>query len=142
MKSIYLRNFTAMAVLVFFCLMLICLSFIGIGRMHLVRVLRGDMIASAREVSRIASAIEQNDTLDSWLLGMIISAIANSTENQIFVADESGCIVRCSDSATRCGHIGLRLSENVLARANDDAEFGLTDLGGLFSGPQNESGGT
>lgn len=136
MKSIYLRNFTAMAVLVFFCLMLICLSFIGIGRMHLVRVLRGDMIASAREVSRIASAIEQNDTLDSWLLGMIISAIANSTENQIFVADEHGCIVRCSDSATRCGHIGLRLSENVLDRANEDAEFGLTDLGGIFQEPR------
>ena len=135
-KSIYLRNFTAMAVLVFFCLMLICLSFIGIGRMHLVRVLRGDMIASAREVSRIASAIEQNDTLDSWLLGMIISAIANSTENQIFVADENGCIVRCSDSATRCGHIGLRLSENVLDRANEDVEFGLTDLGGIFQEPR------
>ena len=38
MKSIYLRNFTAMAVLIIFCLMLICLSFLGIGRMHLIRV--------------------------------------------------------------------------------------------------------
>ena len=57
MKSIYLRNFTAMAVLVIFCLMLICLSFVGIGRMHLVRVLRGEMIASAEEVARIAAAV-------------------------------------------------------------------------------------
>ena len=132
MKSIYLRNFTAMAVLVFFCLMLICLSFVGIGRMHLLRVLRGDMIASASEVSRIASAIGQNDTLDSWLLGMNVSAIANSTENMIFIADADGCILRCSDKPTACGHIGLRLSAEVLSRAERDTEFGLTDLGGFF----------
>ena len=94
-----------MAVLVFFCLMLICLSFVGIGRMHLVRVLRSDMIASASEVSRIAAAVSQNDTLDSWLLGMNVSAIANSTENMIFIADADGCIVRCSDKPTVCRHI-------------------------------------
>ena len=132
MKSIYLRNFTAMAVLVFFCLMFICLSFVGIGRMHLVRVLRGDMVASAQEVARMASAIGQNDSLDSWLLGMNISAIANSTDNQIFVANEEGCILRCSDASTRCGHIGLKLSDEVLTQAASETEFGLTDLGGVF----------
>ena len=52
MKSIYLRNFTAMSVLTIFCLMLICLSFLGIGRMHLIRVQRDEMIDSAEEVSR------------------------------------------------------------------------------------------
>lgn len=132
MKSIYLRNFTAMAVLVFFCLMLICFSFVGIGRMHLVRVLRGDMIASASEVARMASAIGQNDTLDSWLLAMNVSAVANSTDNQIFIADADGCILRCSDKPAVCRHIGLKLSDEVLARAREDTEFGLTDLGGVF----------
>ena len=132
MKSIYLRNFTAMALLVFFCLMLICLSFVGIGRMHLVRVLRGDMIASASEVSRIAAAVSQNDTLDSWLLGMNVSAIANSTENMIFIADADGCIVRCSDKPTACGHIGMKLTDGVLELARSDTEFGLTNLDGVF----------
>ena len=56
MKSIYLRNFTTMAILVFFCLTLICLSFVGFGRMQLLRVMRNDMIASAREVSPPRSA--------------------------------------------------------------------------------------
>ena len=132
MKSIYLRNFTAMAVLVFFCLMLICLSFVGIGRMHLVRVLRGDMIASASEVSRIAAAVSQNDSLDSWLLGMNVSAIANSTENMIFIADADGCIVRCSDKPTVCSHIGMKLTDGVLDLARSDTEFGLTNLDGVF----------
>ena len=87
MKSIYLRNFTTMAILVFFCLTLICLSFVGFGRMQLLRVMRNDMIASAREVSHIASAVCQTDTLDSWLLGMNVSAIARSTDSQIMIAD-------------------------------------------------------
>ena len=75
MKSIYLRNFTAMAVLIIFCLMLICLSFLGIGRMHLIRVQRDEMVDSAEEVSRIAAAVCQSDGLDSWLLGMNTSAV-------------------------------------------------------------------
>ncbi len=97
MKSIYLRNFTAMAVLVIFCLMLICLSFVGIGRMHLMRTLQEEMTVSAEEVARIAVAVCQNDGLDSWLLGMNASAVANSTGNQIFITDTEGRIVSCSD---------------------------------------------
>ena len=136
MKSIYLRNFTAMAVLVFFCLMLICLSFVGIGRMHLMRVQREEMIASAGEVSHLASAVGQSDTLDSWLLGMTVSSIANATGNQIFITDAQGCILRCSDRQTVCRHIGLVLPGNVLSRAGEGIEFGLTNLDGVFKEPR------
>ena len=132
MKSIYLRNFTAMAVLVFFCMMLICLSFVGIGRMHLLRVLQGDMIAGASEVARIAAAVGESDTLDSWLLGMIVSAVANSTDNLIFVASADGCIVRCSDKPTECRHIGMSVPEDMRQRVREGSAFGLTDLGGIY----------
>ena len=132
MKSIYLRNFTAMAVLVFFCMVLICLSFVGIGRMHLLRVLRGDMIAGADEVARIAAAVGQSDSLDSWLLGMNVSAVANSTDNLIFVTDADGCVVRCSDKPSRCRHIGRFVTKNVLDRVSEGSAFGMTDLGGIY----------
>ncbi len=132
MKSIYLRNFTTMAILVFFCLMMISLSFVGIGRMYLVKVLHGEMIASAEEVSRIASAVSQSDTLDSWLLGMNASAIANSTGNQIFIADEAGCIVGCSDRSPACRHIGITLPEELLDTARLSGELGMSDLAGVF----------
>jgi len=133
MKSIYLRNFTAMAVLVFFCMMLISFSLVGIGRMHLVRSLQEDMLASAEEVARIASAIGQSEPLDSWLLGMNVSAVANSTGNQIFISDETGRIVRCSEKPSNCCHIGVQLSENTLAWTRENTVFGLTDLDGVFS---------
>ena len=134
MKSIYLRNFTTMAILVFFCLMMISLSFVGIGRMYLVKVMRGEMIDSAKEVSHIAAAIGQSDSLDSWLLGMNVSAISNSTGNQIFIADSSGRIVGCSDRSPACRHIGVCLPQEVLSCARQNSEFGVSDLGGLFDG--------
>ena len=101
MKSIYLRNFTAMAVLVIFCLMLICLSFVGIGRMHLVRVLREEMIASAEEVARIAAAVGQGDSPDSWLLGMNASS--------------SGSLFHACVSYEIAGHIPSPISSISLA---------------------------
>lgn len=136
MKSIYLRNFTTMAVLILLCLLLICLSFVGFGRMQLVRVMRNDMLASADEVSHMASAVCQSDELDSWLLGMNVSAIANSTGSQILIADPAGRIVICSDRTPGCGHVGLTLTDGVRERAAQSAEFGLTNLEGVFSQPR------
>lgn len=133
MKSIYLRNFTAMAILVIFCLMLICFSFVGFGRMYLLRSMRGDMVASANEVSHIASAVCQNNGLDNWMLGMSMSAISNSTGNMIFVTDSDGQVVVCSDMAPTCSHIGTVLNENVMSRVREMDMFGFTDLGGMFS---------
>ena len=135
MKSIYLRNFTTMAILVFFCLTLICLSFVGFGRMQLLRVMRNDMIASAREVSHIASAVCQTDTLDSWLLGMNVSAIARSTDSQIMIADPAGTIIVCSDRTPSCCHIGVKLDAQTLERVQENADFGLSDLGGVYQEP-------
>ena len=135
MKSIYLRNFTTMAILVFFCLALICLSFVGFGRIQLLRVMRDDMIASAQEVSHTASAVCRSDTLDSWLLGMNVSAIANSTGSQIMIADTAGTIVVCSDRTQNCGHIGLTLGAQILERAEQNADLELTDLDGVFPEP-------
>ena len=135
MKSIYLRNFTTMAILVFFCLTLICLSFVGFGRMQLLRVMRNDMIASAREVSHIASAVCQTDTLDSWLLAINVSAIARSTDSQIMIADPEGTIIVCSDRTPSCCHIGLKLDAQTLERVQENADFGLSDLGGVYQEP-------
>ncbi len=131
MKSIYLRNFTVMAILVFACLLLIILSFVGIGRQYLVRVMQGDLVASANEVSHLASAIGQSDSLDSWLLGMYVSAISNSTGNQILISDPDGLVVSCSDRSPACSRIGEQLPESALEQARRGESLGVTDLGGL-----------
>ena len=57
MKSIYLRNFVATATMVSVCFLLIAFSFVFIGRNYVISEYRSDMEASAKEVSRTASAI-------------------------------------------------------------------------------------
>ena len=102
MKSIYLRNFAATATMVFFCFLIFASVFVGIGRNYVISEYRQDMVNSANEVSRTASAIAQSDSLSSWVLSMSISSIASSTGNQVFITDENGTIISCSDRAPVC----------------------------------------
>ena len=60
MKSIYLRNFTATAVLVLSCFLLVAFSCVSIGRIYFIREYKTAMANSAKEVSWTASAISEN----------------------------------------------------------------------------------
>ena len=133
MKSIYLRNFVATAVMVSICFLIVALSFVGIGRNYLISEYRSDMVNSAHEVARTASAIAQNDSLSSWVLGMSISAVANSTGNQVFITDTTGLIVSCSDKAPICEHMGVTLAADVMQQLRQSGAIDqITNLGGLY----------
>ena len=106
MKSIYLRNFVAIAALVSICFLIIALSFVGIGRQYVISEFSKNMERSASEVSRITAAVAGTDSLDSWMLRMNVSSLAGAGGNQIFVTDEKGTVRCCSDRESMCEHIG------------------------------------
>ena len=133
MKSIYLRNFVATAVMVSICFLIVAFSFVGIGRNYLISEYRDDMVNSAREVARTASAVAQTDSLSSWVLGMSISAVANSTGNQIFITDAEGTVVTCSDKAPICDQMGTRVPDEVMGLLRETGSFDqLSTLGGMY----------
>ena len=133
MKSIYLRNFVATALLVTVCFLIVAFSFVGIGKNYIISEYRGDMVNSAREVARTASAISQSDSLSSWVLGMSVSSIANSTGNQIFIADTDGRVV-CSDMTPVCDYMGMKLPEDVMEELRKTGTLDkISDLGGMLS---------
>lgn len=136
MKSIYLRNFTATALLVLTCFILVAFSFVGIGRLYLLREYKSDMVASAEEVSRTAAAVGQNDSMNSWLLSMIISAISRSTGNHIFITDANGLVLSCSDQTPMCKHYGTLLPEDVITDIKDGRELEISTLGGMYTNPR------
>lgn len=115
MKSIYLRNFVATATMVSVCFLLIAFSFVFIGRNYVISEYRSDMEASAKEVSRAASAIAAGDGLNSLALSMSLSSISNSTGNHIFITDSAGYVVNCSDRAPICRHLGMKISDDTVA---------------------------
>ncbi|MDO4982206.1 MAG: HAMP domain-containing sensor histidine kinase [Eubacteriales bacterium] len=133
MKSIYLRNFFATAVMVLVCFLILAFSFVSIGRNYVISEYREDMVNGAREVSRMASAIVRHEALDSMTLGMSLSTVSNSTGNQVFVTDVDGRVVNCSDRAPVCRHLGIVISGEILAQIKDGGEFNqITDLSGMY----------
>lgn len=132
MKSIYLRNFTATAVLVLTCFLLVAFSSVGIGRVYFIREYQDSMVNSAREVSRTAAAISNADSLSSWLLSMSISVIARSTGNSIMITDSQGTVVSCSDRAPVCEHMGKNISTELLSSMEDRKNLIISDLGGIY----------
>ena len=133
MKSVYLRNFVATATLVTVSFLLTTLAFIGIARSYVINDYQTTMESSAAEVARTAAAVADYDGLHSWSLSMSLSSIANSTGNHIFVTDEKGEIVCCSDKRTNCDHIGKQLPENVTAMLSPKGTLRLlSTLGTLY----------
>ena len=115
MKSIYFRNFLATAFLVLSCFIIIGIAFFFLGRSYLINNTRDSMRASADEVVRAASALSREQSLASWSLRMTISPIANSTSCHIFICDQDGLVLSCSDLVPYCGeHLGKQLDQTVV----------------------------
>ena len=132
MKSIYLRSFVAIAALVAVCFLIVALSFVGIGRQYVIEEYRKTMERSAEEIAHTAAAVFNSESLDSWILRMNVSSVANASGNLIFVTDESGKVLCCSDKDPVCEHIGLVIPGNIL-ELTEKSQLGMrSDLGGVF----------
>ena len=132
MKSIYVKSFAATTMVLALCLLLLATSFIGIGRTYLIEDYRRDMIKTAGEVAHTASAVARVSSLSDWTLGMAISSIAGSTGNHIFITDESGMIISCSDKLPYCEHIGQMIPETILKELVNGIYNQRTDMEGIF----------
>lgn len=134
MKSIYLRNFVATATMVALCFLIVAVALVGIGRGYVLDEYREKMENSASEVSRIASAVVQNDSLSSWSLSMSLSSISNSTGNHIFITDTDGLVSSCSDRSMLCEHLGRKVPESTLQALRLNGQIdGITNLDGMYA---------
>ena len=138
MKSIYLRNFLATALLVFFSFAIIGTAFFFLGRSYLISSTRERMSASADEVVKSALALSKEETLSSWNLRLTISPIANVTSSHIFICDQDGLVLSCSDLTLYCTkHQGKTLDPSVIQAVSIGGEFdSMTTLMGFYSEQQ------
>ncbi|MBQ8076281.1 MAG: HAMP domain-containing histidine kinase [Oscillospiraceae bacterium] len=133
MKSIYLRNFIATAAMIGLSLLLVAISIFLIGRSYIIEDYLNSMHDSADEVAHSASALAEEDSLNSWMLGMILSSISKATGNHIFVADGTGIVVSCCDELPVCSHLGKQIPEDVLSGIHSRGVFqGKKLLTGFF----------
>ncbi|NLW65593.1 MAG: cell wall metabolism sensor histidine kinase WalK, partial [Clostridiales bacterium] len=135
--SIYIKNFTITAVLVVLSFFILGASFVVLGRGFALNETKQGIALSAQEVSRSAGAFMDSGELSSWNLRLIISTVARSTGNQIFITDSNGIIVSTSETELLSDNIGKRLTDSVMAELQ---EFGrineMTTLGNFYRGRQ------
>ena len=142
MKSIYFRNFLATAALVLCCFTIIGAAFFFLGRSYLINSTRESMNASADEVVRAAAAVSHEQSLSSWSLRMTISPIANSTSCHIFISDQDGLVLSCSDLVPYCEHTGKKLDQTVVNTLHVEKKLDRTDgsvIGYVFVSSDNAS---
>ena len=116
-----------------FSFLLLAISMIGIGRTYLIEDYRRGMMTTATEVAHTASAVARGNSLSDWTMSMVISSISGSTGDHIFISDENGVIITCSDRRPYCEHIGKPVPEEVLQKMELGYYDQLTTLDGIYT---------
>ena len=116
MKSIYFKNFAATAVMVMFSFLILGTAFVFLGRSYVISEYRDNMVSNAEEVSHAAQALVRDGELSNWDLRMVISTLAQSTGNHIFITDTDGTIVSCSCPNIACEHLGRSVGSAELMK--------------------------
>ena len=134
MKSIYFKNFAATAAMVLFSFLILGTAFVFLGRSYVISEYRGNMVSNAEEVSHAAQALVRDGELSNWDLRMVISTLAQSTGNHIFITDTDGTVVSCSCRNIACEHLGRTLTGSAMTQLRSDGKLNLiTSLGGFYS---------
>lgn len=90
-------------------------SIVVLGRSFALNQKRDSIALGATEVAKTASAfIEENSDLNAWYLRLIISSLAKSTGNHIFITDTHGAVVSSSDTDAVSPYIGKQVNIRVM----------------------------
>lgn len=110
-------------------------SIVIIGRSFALNQKREEIALGATEVSNAASAfIGENSDLNAWYLRLIISSLAKSTGNHIFITDIHGIIVSSSDMDVVSPYVGKQISPRVMEELYKTGRFQrLTTLDTVYN---------
>ena len=133
MHSTYIRNFASTAAMIIVSFLLIGVAFGIISRSVFLSETRERVMSSSKEITSMATAYAREGDLHSLELNMMLTMVASSTEQHIFITSPEGYVITCSDASLHCGHLGLGLGESVSAAlpGNGVAVF-FDDLGGFY----------
>ena len=119
--------------MVMFSFLILGAAFVFLGRSYVISEYRGNMVSNAEEVSHAAQALVRDGELSNWDLRMVISTLAQSTGNHIFITDTDGTIVSCSCRNIACEHLGRTLTGSAMTQLRSDGKLNLiTSLGGFY----------
>lgn len=120
--------------MVMFSFLILGTAFVFLGRSYVISEYRDNMVSNAEEVSHAAQALVRDGELSNWDLRMVISTLAQSTGNHIFITDTDGTIVSCSCRNIACEHLGRTIGTASMIQLRSDGKLNLiTNLGGFYA---------
>lgn len=135
MKSVYLKNFVMTAMMVVISFFILGTSIVILARSFAFEQKRESIAVSATEVSKAASAFyEESRDLNAWYMRLILSSLAKSTGNHIFITDVSGLVVTSSDMEIISPYIGRQVNIRVMEELYQKGSFRqMTNLEDIYS---------
>ena len=132
-RSIQSRNTIFSAGLIFFSFLILSLLFSVVCFSYVVRDKQHMLESTAEVVADVAAAVREVSDLEDWELGLQAASISRATGFHIFICDDAGRVVVCSDALVSCQHIGAYLSSGLLKDIRESGSFlRLTDLSGFY----------
>lgn len=135
MKSVYFKNFVMTAMMVVISFFILGTSIVILARSFAFEQKRESIAVSAVEVSKAASAFyEESHDLNAWYMRLILSSLAKSTGNHIFITDVAGLVVTSSDMEIISPYIGRQVSSRVMNELYQKGSFSqMTNLENIYS---------
>ncbi|MDR0952375.1 MAG: HAMP domain-containing histidine kinase [Oscillospiraceae bacterium] len=134
MNSIFLKNFSLLALLVALSFTLLGASFITLGRSFAVDTRKDSILLNAETMSRTAAAFLEYDNLDSWDFKIILSTVSDSTGNVIFITSTNGTVVNFAPREGLAINEGTvlepKLMESVISQTLSGGSFGFENTSG------------
>lgn len=134
MKSIYFKNFLATAIMVLVSFLMIGVAFVFIGQGYIIKSHRDNMESNARVISRLTTSLVYEEGLTDLRLRILLNGTSLISGNHIFITNDEGLILSCSDELGRCQHLGRSVDASYINTLEQQGSLDIvTDLGGLFS---------
>lgn len=149
-RSVQSRHLLFTAGIAVFSLAALSLLFSMLCYTYVIGDKRKTVDTTAEAVADVAAAVGDISGLNNWEISLQAASISRATGLHIFLADEGGRVVVCSDSIMSCEHIGDYLSADILSGIGETERYRrLTDLSGFYGEkrfvgamPVSGSGGT
>ncbi|MBR4692900.1 MAG: hypothetical protein IKP17_09085 [Oscillospiraceae bacterium] len=116
-RSIQSRNTIFSAGLVFFSFLILSMLFSVVCFSYVMRDKQHMLESTAEVVADVAAAVREVSDLEDWELGLQAASISRATGFHVFICDDAGRVVVCSDALVSCQHIGAYLSSGLLKKS-------------------------
>ncbi len=128
MKSLFLKNFSLIALLVVFSFTILGASFVILGRSFAINEKKNSIALNASAVAKTAAAFSSSDLQSDWGFRLIMATLSESTGNDIFVTDTNGVILTYTGVVSDSSNTGKKVNAEVM-----DKVYQSITTGEMFS---------